>query len=81
MENKQVRFRDAWFIRAGLGIIVLSAFPFTAVALAGLLFRKNIEVGPTFLWFLLGAVFGFLAIMLGITGVIVRRRSSKVPPK
>jgi hypothetical protein len=81
MENKQVRFRDAWFIRAGLGIIALSGFPFTSVALAGLIFRKNIEVGPTFLWFLLGAAFGFLAVMLGTAGVIVRRLSRKAPPR
>jgi hypothetical protein len=80
MENKQIRFRDSWFIRAGLGIIVLSALPFTAVAFAGLIFHRNVEVGPTFLWFLLGAAFGFLAIMLGIAGLIVRRLSRKAPP-
>jgi len=81
MENKQVRFRDSWFVKAGIGTVVLSGLPFTAVVLAGLVFQRNIEMGPTFLWFLAGGAFGFLAIMLGIAGVIVRRRSGRVPPK
>jgi hypothetical protein len=81
MENKQIRFRDSWFVKAGIGTIVLSGLPFTAVALTALVFHRNIEMGPTFLWLLLGAVFGSLAVMLGTAGVIVQRLSRKVPPR
>jgi len=79
MENKQIRLRDIWFVQAGVGIIVLSS-PFTAVVLADLIFHRNIEVGPTFLWFLLGAAFGCLSLMFGIAGVVVQKLSRKVPP-
>jgi hypothetical protein len=74
MENKQIRFRDSWFIRAGLGIAVLSAVPLTLVILLGLLFDNN-EVGPTFLWLVLGCGLGFLCMGLGLVGVLVRRAS------
>jgi len=80
MENRQIRLRDIWFVQAGVGIIVLSASPFTAVVLAGLIFHRNIEVGPTFLWFLLGAAFGCFSLMFGIAGVVVQKLSRKVPP-
>jgi len=75
MENKQIRFRDSWFIRAGFGIAVLSTMPLALVTLLGLLFHKNIEVGPTFLWLVLGCGFGFLCMGLGLVGLLVQRAS------
>jgi hypothetical protein len=81
MEDKQIRFRDTWFVQAGIGIIPLSALPLTAVFLAGLMFHRNIEVGPMFLWFLLGAAFGCLALMFGIAGVVVQKLLGRVPPR
>ena len=69
------RFRDSWFVQAGTGIVALSAVPFGLVILIGLVLRKNTEVGPTFLWLVLGAGFGFLCVVLGCLGVLKRRMS------
>ena len=77
--NKQIRFRDSWFIRGGFGIAVLSTTPLTLVMLLGLLFHKHIEVGPTFLWLVLGCGFGFLCMGLGLVGVLVQRASQSKP--
>jgi hypothetical protein len=35
MKNTQIRFRDSWFIKVGVGIILLSASPLAAVILVG----------------------------------------------
>ena len=75
MENKQIRFRDSWFIRAGFGIAALSTIPLALVILLGLLSNRNIEVGPTFLWLVLGCGLGFLCMVLGLVGVLVQRAS------
>ena len=73
VENEQIRFRDSWFIRAGFGIAVLSSMPFTLLILLGLISDRNTEVGPTFLWLLLGCALGLLCMGLGLVGVLVQR--------
>jgi hypothetical protein len=74
-ENKQIRFRDSWFIRAGFVIAALSTMPLALVMLFGSLSNNNIEVGPTFLWLVLGRGLGFLCMGLGLVGVLVQRVS------
>ena len=70
---KTIRFRDSWFIQVGLGIALLSSLPFASVLLVSLVTHKDIEVGPTFLWLMLGAGFGCFAIVLGFVGVLVQK--------
>lgn len=70
---KALRFRDSWFIQAGLGIALLSALPFASALLVSLVTHKDIEVGPTFLWLMLGAGFGCVAIVLGFVGALVNK--------
>ena len=70
MENTQIKFRNSWFIQAGIGIIALSALPFLAVILVSLFAQREVEMGPTFLWLILGAGFGCLTVVLGVVGVL-----------
>lgn len=78
---KTLRFRDSWFIRAGFGITLLSALPFASVLLVSFSTHKDIEVGPTGLWLILGAGFGCLAIILGFGGVLIKKLSKHRHPK
>ena len=51
----------------------MSALPFASVLLVSLVTHKDTEVGPTFLWLVLGAGFGCVAIVLGLVGVLVKK--------
>jgi hypothetical protein len=78
---KTLRIRGSWFIQAGLGIGLLSALPFASVLLVRLTTHENIEVGPTFLWLMLGAGFGCVAIVLGFVGLLIRKVAKDGDPK
>jgi hypothetical protein len=43
--------------------------------------HENIEVGPTFLWLMLGAGFGCVAIVLGFVGLLIRKVAKDGDPK
>jgi hypothetical protein len=75
--TKTIRFRDSWFIKAGFGIIALSFGPFGALLAIDFVSRTDLEVGPTFLLFLLGSAFGFLCVGLGFVGVLVGRTAER----
>jgi hypothetical protein len=75
--EKVIRFRNSWFIQAGIGMIVLFGMPFGLVIFVGLVLHKRLEVGPTFLWFVLGFGFGLLCTGLGFLGVLRRNASQK----
>ncbi|PYX27302.1 MAG: hypothetical protein DMG80_18890 [Acidobacteria bacterium] len=73
MTRQAIRFRNSWFIRAGTAIAGISAVPLALVGLTSLFSRKEIGVGPTGIWFLLGASLGSLFVVLGFFGVIFQR--------
>jgi hypothetical protein len=68
-----IRFRDSWFIRAGIAIVGISAVPLLAVTLAGLVSGKEFGAGPTGICLLTGAFLGSSLTLLGTASVIVQR--------
>jgi hypothetical protein len=71
-----LRFRDSWFVQAGIAIAALSVIPIVMVSLAGLISGREFEVEPTGIIALYGVAIGLLFAMLGAIGVLVRRRDS-----
>jgi hypothetical protein len=69
--GETIPVRDPWFIKAGVGIIALSFGPFATLLAIDFVSRTDLEIGPTFLLFLLGSAFGFLCVGLGFVGVLV----------
>ena len=72
-----IRFRDSWFVQAGSAIAALSVLPFIGVSLAGLIAGREFGVGPSGILALLGVTLGLLSVVLGVIGVLVRRRDSR----
>lgn len=70
------RFRDSWFVQAGIAIAAVSVLPFVVVSLAGLVSGKEFGAGPTGILSVLGVAIGSVSILLGVLGVLVRRRDS-----
>ena len=73
--EKTIRFRESWFIRAGLGIALISAVPFALVGLTSVMSRKDIGAGATAIYLFVGAAMGLLFIVLGIVSVILQRNN------
>lgn len=71
------RFRDSWFVQAGIGIAAVSVLPLVVVSLSGLIAGREFGVGPTGILALLGVTLGFLSVVLGVIGVLVRRRDPR----
>ena len=74
---KPIRFRDSWFVKAGIGIIALSFGPFGSLLAVALVLRRDLAVGPTGLVLLLGTLMGTFSIALGMVGVLVRRAAKR----
>jgi hypothetical protein len=72
-----LRFRDSWFVRAGIAIGATSMVPFVVVSLAGLIRGREFGVGATGILALLGVAAGLLSVTLGVIGVLVRRRDPR----
>ena len=76
-----MRFRDSWFIKAGIAIVAFSALPIALATFMWLVFSKDFDVGPIGIWFFLGAGLGCLWVLLGVVGVFVRKSHQRTDPK
>lgn len=76
--SNAIRFRDSWFVQAGIAIAALSVLPFVVVSLAGLISGNEFGAGPTGIFGLLGVVIGICSAALGVIGVLVRRRDANI---
>jgi hypothetical protein len=74
---KSIRFRNSWFVRAGLAIFAISAVPLTVLVAVGFTTGKEFEAGPTGILFLCGVVIGLCSVVLGGTGVLVQRHERR----
>jgi hypothetical protein len=76
MPSERLRFRDAWFVKAGAAIIVSAVVPFIVLFLVSLVFNlKDGAGGVGLLLFVLGTFVGLILVVLGMIGTIVQNAS------